>query len=134
MSEADRSGPQVDASETLYRLITTPDWWVAEERRPSSAAFDEPKFSVNMASRTTVEHTKRQLREDLARPDGGIVSFGCGRARELGFDARDERDERFPHNVAHAHVYYDGGRNSRKRNARRLAKECAIVLEPTFEG
>ncbi len=110
MSEADRRGPQVNAGEALYRLITTRDWWVAEELRPSSAAFDEPKFSVNIASRTTVEETTRQLHEDLEILEGGIVSFVCGRARELGFDARDEPDEQFPDNDAHAHVYYDGGR------------------------
>jgi hypothetical protein len=132
MPEADSRGPQVDAEEDLYRLITTPDWWVAEQMRPSSAAFDEPKFSVNVASLTTIEETKRQLHGDLNKPDGGIICFGCGRARDLGFDARLERDEQFPDNAAHAHVYCDGSKSSRKKNARRLAQECRLVLEPTF--
>lgn len=132
MLEADARGPQVDADEALYRLITTPDWWVAEQKRPSSAAFDEPKFSVNVASLSTVEETRQQLHDNLKRPEGGIVSFQCGRARELGFDARLERDEAFPNNKAHAHVYYDGTRNSRKKNARRLAQECQLILEPSF--
>ena len=129
MSEA---GPQVDSAEDLYRLITTPDWWVAEQERPSSAAFDEPKFSVNVASLTTVPETTRQLHEDLRKPDGGIVSFNCGRARELGFDAKLERDKTFPDNAAHAHVYYGGSRNSRKKNAKKLARQCQVVVEPGF--
>lgn len=132
MAEADLRGRQVIAEEELYRLITTPDWWVAAQQRPSSAAFDAPKFSVNVASLTTLEETTRQLQEDLAKPDGGIVSFRCGRARELGFDARLERDEAYPDNEAHAHVYYDGSKSSRKKNARRLAQECQCVLEPSF--
>ena len=61
MSDADARGPQVDAADDLYRMITTPDWWVVNAKRPSSAAFDEPKFSVNIASLTTVEETTRQL-------------------------------------------------------------------------
>jgi hypothetical protein len=132
MSEAESRGPQVDAAEDLYRMITTPDWWVADAKRPSSAAFDEPKFSVNIASLTTVEATERQLRDDLKRPEGGIVAFNCGQARGYGFDARKELDEQFPDNDAHAHVYYDGGRSSRKKNARRLAQQCRLIREPTF--
>jgi len=132
MSDADARGPQVDAADDLYRMITTPDWWVVNAKRPSSAAFDEPKFSVNIASLTTVEETTRQLWEDLNKPDGGIIAFNCQRARERGFDARKEPDERFPKNVAHAHVYYDGSKSSRKKNARRLAQQCRLILEPTF--
>lgn len=132
MSDAEARGPQVGASENLYRMITTPDWWVADQNRPSSAAFDEPKFSVNVASLTTIEQTARQLREDLHRPAGGVVAFNCGRAREHGFDARLERDEHFPANQAHAHVYYDGGRSSRKKNARRLAQQARPILKPSF--
>jgi hypothetical protein len=132
MSNSDARGPQVDASEDLYRCITTRDWWVADAGRPSSAAFDEPKFSVNLASLATVEETARQLREELKKPAGGIVSFNCGRARSLGFDAREEIDEAFPGNLAHAHVYYEGGRSRRKKNARRLAQERVTVLVPSF--
>lgn len=132
MPETDARGPQVDAAEELYRLITTPDWWVADAERPSSAAFDEPKFSVNVASMTTVDETQRQLCDDLNRPNGGIVSFGSGDARTLGFDARHEIDDTFPENEAHAHVYYDGGRSSRKKNARRLAHRARTIVKPTF--
>ena len=132
MSDGGARGPLVDASEDLFRCITTRDWWVSDAGRPSSAAFDEPKFSVNIASLTTVAETEAQLKEQLGKPDGGIVSFHCGRARELGFDARKEIDEQFPDNKAHAHVYYDGGRSSRKKSARRLAEECVTILTPSF--
>ena len=132
MADTDARGPQVEGVEDLYRLITTPDWWVPHENRPSSAAFDEPKFSVNIASLTTMEETTRQLRETLNKADGGIVSFNCGQAREHGFDARQEPDENYPDNAAHAHVYYDGSKSSRKKNARRLVQLCRIVLEPAF--
>ena len=132
MSDPEARGPRVNAAEELYRMITTPDWWVADQKRPSSAALDEPNFSVNVASLTTVEKTMRQLYEDLQRLDGGIVGFNCGQAREHGFDARLERDDHFPDNASHAHVYYDGGGSSRKKNARRLAQQCRTVLEPNF--
>ncbi len=130
MSNAGERGPQVNPTEDLYRLITTSDWWVADEKRPSSAAFDAPKFSVNIASLTTKEETARQLHDDLNRPKGGIVAFNCGQAREHGFDPRQELDDRFPEN--HAHVYYEGSKSSRKKNARHLVQLCRLILEPTF--
>jgi len=132
MSEAVAYGPPVPAGEELYRLITTLDWWVADEGRPSSAAFDDSPFSVNIASLTTIEETVRQLSDDLKRPDGGVVAFACDRARELGFDARQESDSQFPENHAHAHVYYSGGNSSRKKNARKLARECRTIHPPSF--
>jgi hypothetical protein len=85
-----------------------------------------------VVSLTTIEETTRQLHDDLNRPNGGIVAFNCGYARSLGFDARQEMDELFPENKAHAHVYYDAGKSSRKKNARRLASQCRIVVEPQF--
>ena len=72
------------------------------------------------------------LPSDLNRPNGGIVPFNCGYARSLGFDARQELDELFPGNKAHAHVYYDGGKSSRKKNARRLASQCRVIVQPDF--
>lgn len=131
-AEGDARGPQVDAKEDLYRMITTKTWWVADAGRPSSAAFDEPKFSVNVASRTTVDETIQQLTDVLSKPNGGLVVFNCGEARELGFDARLELDEQYPKNTAHAHVYYEGSGNSRKKNARQLAKQCRVAVAPTF--
>lgn len=127
----DARGPEVDAKEDLYRMITTKTWWVAGEGRPSSAAFDEPKFSVNVASLTSVDESLRQLREVLGKPNGGLVVFNCGEARDLGFDARLELDEQYPNNTAHAHVYYEGG-EGRKKKARQLAKQCRVAVAPTF--
>lgn len=132
MPDAPERGPEVPPHEELYRLITTPDWWVADEQRPSSAAFKEPKFSVNVASLTTIAETVAQLHQLLGRPAGGVVAFNCGRARQLGFDARHEADEQFPQNAAHAHVYYSGNSTRRKKDARRLAEECRTVHLPTF--
>lgn len=132
MSSVAPHGPPVPPHEDLYRMITTSDWWVSAEHRPSSAAFDEPKFSVNIASLTTVEETVQQLSVVLQRPKGGVVAFNCGRARQLGFDARREADDDYPENGAHAHMYFCGGSSSRKKNARRLAKECRTVHLPSL--
>jgi hypothetical protein len=127
MSEAPSPGPGVDGNDELYRGITTPDWWVAAEGRPSSAAFSFPKFSVDVASRTTVEQTLGHL-----RPSSGLVSFPCGKARDLGFDARLEIDPNFPENLAHAHVYCDFGKSRRKTRAQELAMLCTTVIVPKF--
>jgi hypothetical protein len=134
MSDAGVRGPQVDAAEDLYRAITVPDWWAAEENppRPSSAAFRKRKFSCHIASEITLASVIRHLCEVLESPRGGIVSFNCGRARELSFDARRELDEQFPDNTAHAHVYYDGGGSELKRHAKRLACECRTIHKPGF--
>jgi hypothetical protein len=127
-------GPSVDSAADLHRFITTPDWWVknVQPPRPSSAAFDAPRFSVNIAPLINFEESTRQLHEDLHCPHGGIVAFNCGIARGLGFDSRQELDENAPNNLAHAHVYYDGTSSSRKKNARKLAAICGTVLAPTF--
>ena len=120
------SGPPLESHEELYRAITYAYWWLAEARRPTSAAFDHPLFSVDVASRTTPLETLGRFRAGT-----GLVAFSCGVARQLGFDARDERDPAFPENAAHAHVYFTGSRSQRKKRARKLADACAIVVEPT---
>ena len=134
MSDPALRGPSVDAAEDLHRFITTPDWWVKNVHplRPSPASFDSPRFSVNIASLTTIEESTRQLHQDLNCPRGGVVSFNCGVSRGLGFDSRQERDEKAPNNLAHAHVYYDGTSSSRKKNARKLAALCETVSHPNF--
>jgi hypothetical protein len=38
----------------------------------------------------------------------------------------------FPDNLAHAHVYYDGGTCSRKKSARKLAEACRTIHPPNF--
>ena len=118
----DARGPQVAPNEDLYRLITTKDWWPAGVGRPSSAAFAHQKFSVNVASLTTLAETVRQMRDDLGVPHGGVVSFNCGFARGIGFDTCLERDERFPNNAAHAHVYCDDSQGSSRKTCVRQTR------------
>ena len=135
MSGADARGPQVDAAENLYRAIHLSRWWNGEVAppRPRSAAFNWPKFSVNIASEIGEKGAVRHMVEVLGCPEGAIVSFNCGQARDLGFNARRELDEDYPENKAHAHVYYDGSNSSRKVRAKRLAKNhCQTVRLPNF--
>jgi hypothetical protein len=131
MDAAGARGQPVDVAETLYRFVTAASFWVAAENRPSSSLFDDPpRVSVHVASLTTLEECRRQLVEELHKPDGGMVSFNCGQARDLGFDARHEPER---NNPAHAHLYCDGTPSKlRKKNAQRLARSCAIVFQPTF--
>src|SRR3990172_10453737 len=128
MDEDSFRGPQVKAEEDLYRAIT-PEWWVVAERRPSSAAFNHGKFSVNVVSLTTPEVTLSQF------PQGpGLVSFNCGMARALDFDARHEMDRRHPENKAHANVYCDCPTKERKRRSRQFVTLCKIIQEPIVSG
>ncbi len=134
MSDGDARGPQVEPDDDLYRAIHTPDWWEvdADPPRPRSAAFRKRKFSVNIASEIGLDGAIEHLINVLKSPDGAIVSFSCGFARGLGFDARRELDEDFPKNKAHAHVYYHGNTGGLKRSAKRLAHKCQTVREPSF--
>ncbi len=132
MVDDDNLGPEVPDKETLYRFVTVSSFWVKKEKRPSSSLFDNPpRVSVNIASMTTKEECEHQLREDLRHPEGGMVSFNCGMARDLGFDARHEPEG---NNQAHAHLYCDEDHSNkqRKRNALKLALECAVVIDPKF--
>ncbi|HEY4761957.1 MAG TPA: hypothetical protein VIH42_15375 [Thermoguttaceae bacterium] len=137
MSEVDARGPQVDPYEDLYRAIHVSDWWDQSFNPPrvrsSAFSFSKP-FSVNIASIIGLEGAIRHMIEILGKPQGGIVSFNCGNARTLGFDARHEPDPNYPDNKAHANVYYDGSNNSRKRAARLLADQCQTVHEPRFQS
>ena len=108
MSESKDRGPAVAGHEMLYRAITYPRFWNSLERRVSSAAFAYPVFSVDRALLISVEDSLRKFRKGC-----GLTRFNYGQARELGFDAREEADDRFPANVAHAHVYCDFGSNQR---------------------
>ncbi len=116
-------------SDHLHRCLTAPDWWVAEENRPSSAAFKQPDFSTDMASiAKTPEYT-------LARfPAGcGLVAFNYGEAKTIGFITRQEEDPEFPDNKAHANVYNPQASGSkRKTMAQKLAQKCAVLKPPTF--
>lgn len=124
MSEPAR-GPQVPASETLSRAITSRDWWVAAENRVSSAAFAFPVFSVDIASLANPEQTLSRFKAGC-----GLVQFNSGAARQLGFDARQEIDSQFPENAAHANVYCDLPRNERKRRAQQLVSLATVLRAP----
>ncbi len=121
-------GPEVPPGEDLYRGLTTPDWWVEQEKRPSSAAFTFPSFSVDVAALArSPTHTLAHL------PAGcGLVAFNCGQARALGFNARLEPDSEQPQNTAHANVYCDLPTNQRKKRAQKLVALCRVILEPGF--
>lgn len=117
-------GPPVADEEDVYRAITYPIWWDTRENRPSSAAFDDHVFSVDRVKLTTSpDDTLNRF-----RPGTGLVKFNCGQARTIGFDTRDEIDDLFPDNSAHAHVYDMGGSPNRKKRARRMAKDFATVI------
>jgi len=121
-------GSLVASSEELYRGITTADWWVAEENRPSSAAFRHPDFSVDIKSLAgSPAYTLGHL------PAGsGIVEFTCDDAMELGFIVRREPDPENPDNHAHANVYSSPSTSQRKKMAQRLVTKCRVVQPPAF--
>ena len=113
-------GPQVPAKEDAYRAVLYPvTQWVENENRPSSALFDDDVLSVNIVSKTTVEATIARFHSVFK-----LVQINCGAAREIGFDTRDELDEKDLDNLAHAHVYfinYDTLSNkTRKKTIRKL--------------
>lgn len=116
----------VDDAEDAYRAILYPWQWVEHLNPPSSAAFDEEVFSVDLASQTTPKQTRARFNVVLQ-----LVAFNCGEARRIGFETRDELDASHPDNKAHAHVYLIGygnlGAKQRKAKARRLADACRRV-------
>jgi hypothetical protein len=118
---AEPFGPLVDDSEDVYRAILYPLQWAEAQNRPSSAAFDDEVFSVDLKSKTTPQKTASRFRMTLH-----LVEFNCGEARGLGFETRDELDSEQPDNDAHAHVYYRVS-VKRKTQARKLAGLCVIV-------
>lgn len=120
-------GPRVPDGDNLYRAITIPEWWKAEAGTPSSAAFKDPFFSADIASKTSPAKTLKHRRKG-----SGLVSFNCGEAREIGFDSREELDPEFPENLAHATVYNDSFLSERKRRAKKLALACSLVVPPSF--
>jgi hypothetical protein len=95
--------------------------WVPNGRL-SSAAFHEPKFSVNIAS---IEDHAATLQRFGA--DCGLAEFLCGDALALGYAVYHEPEN---NNPAHAHVYADFGANERKRKARSLADRARLVKMP----
>jgi len=134
MTNPASSGPEVDQGENLFRCITTPDWWVAEEKRPSSAAFKQPDFSTDMAS------IAKEPSYTLSRFPGGcgLVVFNYGKAKAIGFIARAEPDPEHPDNKAHANVYNPNSGSKRKTMAQKLAQMIAdangVLVAPTFKS
>jgi len=121
-------GPEVDPAEDLYRCLTTPQWWVEEEQRPSSAAFKHPDFSTDVASLAgSPEYTLRRF-----PPGCGLVSFNYGDAKAIAFLARLEPDPDYPENKAHANVHNPNPTAKRKVMAQKLAQKCAVVKVPAF--
>jgi hypothetical protein len=128
MSSAATPGPEVETADDLYRALTTMDWWVVEENRPSSAAFKQPDFSTVVASLIA------SWQETLSRFDDGcgVVSFNYGVAKGIGFLARIEPDPENSGNKAHANVYNPNAANKRKTMAQKLAQKCLVLQAPTF--
>jgi hypothetical protein len=135
MSDADTRGPQVEPAEDLYRALPVRDWWdlSVDPPRIRSFAFKvSSPFSVNVASIIGLEGAIHHMQEVLQRPEGGIVSFNCGMARSHGYDARHEQNPQYSENRAHANVYFDGSKSSRKRAAKKLAECCNVAHRPSF--
>ena len=124
-------GQGIGDEERLYRLITTENWWTGG--RVGSGAFSGESFSVNRASLATIEDCQRQLNE-MGHSDGGVVSFLAGDARALEFDVRAEADPLYPENLAHAHVFNNGGNSGRKKRAKKLVLSCVVEVAPRFDA
>jgi hypothetical protein len=118
--EPNDRGPEIAPAENLYRIVTVRNGWIDADGGISSAAFNQDWFSVEIESRTGGPE------DSITRVPGGcaVIRFNCGCARSVGYDARDERDEQYPDNLAHAHVYLDVGNSQRKKSARRLLEVC----------
>lgn len=133
-AEASR-GPDVPPHEDLLRVMMHPHWWNEAEQRPSSALFAFAKFSAYIASLTTPDHPVRRLPEESGRfPAGsGVLSFQCGEARTLGYDARHEPENG---DNSHAHVYCELNAKQRKKNFQKLLALATtrVVVKPTFGG
>jgi hypothetical protein len=127
MCEADpaKRGPAVAADEDLYRIVTVASRWLLSEGTISSGAFNPQCFSVEIVSRTHDPDDSMSRVLDAC----GVIRFNCGCARQNGLDARDERDEAHPENLAHAHVYNDLPNNQRKKAAKRFLSTCSHTIE-----
>ena len=133
MAGSPERGPALPAEEHVYRVILTSSWWVEAENRPSTAAFDDRVFSVEIKTRTTPEESAAKFR-DVTR----LAEFNCGRAAALEFNSHDERDRVAPDNYAHAHVYFDvtpyPGAKTRKKHIRRLIDICIPIRVTSGSG
>ncbi len=94
--------------------------------KPSSAIFHHPKFSADIADKTTLPELAGRWPVGTA-----FVQFTSGVARTLGFSAHHEPEHG---NDAHANVYCDHGTSDRKKKARALAAQCQLVHGSTPNG
>jgi hypothetical protein len=126
MAELVPTGPPLPDTEDVYRAILYPMHWNSERNIPSSAAFSDQVFSVDVASRTTPALTRARFKIVLQ-----LAIFNVGVAREIGYDSRDELDPNVPDNQAHAHVYFMDFDNlsskKRKTIARQLSEKCRVI-------
>jgi hypothetical protein len=121
-------GTEVDGADFLYRAITTADWWVEDENRPSTAVFNAREFCADVES-LAGDHQATLSRH---KPGCGIVRFNAGVARALGFCARKAVDPDFPDNAAHADVTCDLGNKDRRRAAKKLIHhpDTLVLVQP----
>jgi hypothetical protein len=121
MREPHERGPEVDAHEELFRLVAV---HFVRDGQVSSGAFSYDYFSIEVASRTAGPA------DSLSRVPStcAVIQFNCGCARRSGLDARDERDEAHPENLAHAHVYQDGPAGERKRRVKSFMTSCSPII------
>lgn len=116
----ERRGNPLPPEENVFRVLTHPSWWVEADERISSAAFNNPQFSGDVESMTTIEDSIGRHRNG-----SGLAKFNVGAAKALGIECLH-----FPEhgNDAHANVYNDGTDNKRKGKARKLAKLATAGL------
>jgi hypothetical protein len=132
MADGTEPGSLVADTEDVYRAILYPRWWPDGMNRPSSAAFDDPSFSVDVKSRTTPRQTAARFR-NVTR----IAEFNCGQARGIGFETRDELDPAQPDHLAHAHVYFLGYatiRSTRSNGKRRQGNWLKYARKSSLEA
>jgi hypothetical protein len=137
MPNDDERGTEVAGDEALLRGIVRPEWWNAEEQRPSTAIFSFPKFSAYQETITPDTHPIRRLPAGSDQfPDGsGVLRINCNAARLLGFDARHEPENG---DEAHANVYCDLNSTQRKKRIRRLldpveTPSTSVLVTPVIE-
>ena len=123
---------EIDGGDFLYRAITTADWWVEDENRPSSAAFNSALFSADLESILGGNPESTLARQ---KPGAGLVRFSVAAAKALGFDVRREVDPNFPDNKAHAHVYCNLGNKARRKACRKLVgpPDTTTLVPPDLE-
>jgi hypothetical protein len=119
------TGPKVDEVEALHRALY-PYWWDQETQKVSSSAFSFDVFSVDIASRTSLQATCDRFPNSTA-----IAEFNCGVAVHMGYDARLEPNPDDPEHVSHSNVYTgEQTKGVKKAMRRKLAEACRPIPRP----